>query len=49
MLVWMLLPRRSVGQPATGTAKIFDRPYTACHCRIMRGTRQLFQPWCQLR
>jgi len=49
MLVWMLLPRRAVRQPATGTAKIFDCPYTACHPRIMRGTKHLFQAWSQSR
>jgi hypothetical protein len=44
MLVWMLLPCRGVRQPAIGTAKIFGRPYVACHPAIMRRTEHVFQP-----
>ena len=44
MLVWMLLPCRGVRQPAIGTAKIFGRPYVACHPAIMRHTEHVFQP-----
>ena len=44
MLVWMLLPCRGVGQPAIWTAKIFGRPYVACHSAIMRRTEHVFQP-----
>ena len=39
ILVWMLLHRCAVGQPAIGTAKIFGRPYFAFHPAIMRCTR----------
>jgi hypothetical protein len=40
----MLLPCRGVRQPAIGTAKIFGRPYAACHPAIMRRTEYAFQP-----
>jgi hypothetical protein len=36
MLVWMPLLCRGVGQPAIGTAKVFGRPYVACHPPNMR-------------
>lgn len=44
MLVCLLLPYRGIRQPAIGTAKIFGRPYVACHPGIMRRTEHLFQP-----
>jgi hypothetical protein len=44
MLVWMFLPCRGVRQPAIGTAKIFGRPYIACHPASMRRTEHVFQP-----
>src|ERR1700690_2710085 len=44
MLVWMQLPCRGVRQPAIGTAKIFGRPYAACHFAIMRPADHVFHP-----
>ena len=44
MLVGMPLPCGGVRQPAIGTAKIFGRPYVACHPAIMRRTEHVFQP-----
>jgi hypothetical protein len=44
MFVGMLLPCRGVRQPAIGTAKIFGRPYVACHPAIMRRTEHVSSP-----
>jgi hypothetical protein len=45
MPVCVLLPGRSVGQPAIRTVKILDGPYVvACHPAIMRRNRRAFQP-----
>jgi hypothetical protein len=46
MLIWMLLPCRSVRQPAIGTGKIFGHPYVACHPAIMPMWRLLHRPAC---
>ena len=46
MLIWMLLPCRSVRQPAIGTGKIFGHPYVACHPAIMAMWRLLHRPAC---
>ena len=43
MLVWMLLPRCGVREPAIGTAKIFGRPCSAGHPAFMRIRRPLEQ------
>jgi hypothetical protein len=43
MLVGMMLPCRGVRQPAVGAAKIFGRPYIACHTLIMRSIERIFQ------
>ena len=44
MLVWMLLPCRGVWEPAVGTAKIFGRPYVACHPAIMHAPSTCSSP-----
>jgi hypothetical protein len=44
MFVGMLLPCRGVRQPAIGTAKIFGRPYVACHPAIMQRTEHVSSP-----
>ena len=36
MLVPVLLARRGVIHPATGTGELFGRPYAACHSATMR-------------
>jgi hypothetical protein len=46
MLIWMLLPCRSVRQPAIGTGKIFGHPYVACHPAIIPMWRLLHRPAC---